>query len=92
MAELLHAPVGEMFAFPGGKELEPVLDDSGNVEALIVRSRDAIRGSVEVSAVPVGNGVFRLSVVLSNLTLSLIHIFPESPRPWQGIRAWGFAS
>ena len=68
MAELLHAPVGEMFAFPGGKELEPVLDDSGNVEALIVRSRDAIRGSVEVSAVPVGNGVFRLSVVLSNLT------------------------
>jgi hydrogenase maturation protease len=68
LADLLHTPHREVFSFPGGQELEPSKDDSGKVEALIVRRHEPIGGSVELSAVNAGNGVFRLSVVLSNLT------------------------
>jgi hydrogenase maturation protease len=68
VADLLRAPARELFTFLGSQELESIKDDSGNVEALIVRTSEAVNACVAIRAVKVGGGVFRLSVVLSNLT------------------------
>lgn len=62
------APVTGAFAFPEARELEPVKDDSGSLAAFVVRTRERISGSVEVSAEECSAGLFKLTVVISNLT------------------------
>jgi hypothetical protein len=68
IADLLREPFSKTFAFPTGTDREAIKDDLGDVEALIVRQRDAISGRLEVSAEIAHDGVFRLTAVLANLT------------------------
>lgn len=68
LANLLVAPVAELFVLDGSRELEPVRDDTGLIAAFIVRTREKINGSVQVSAELCGADLFRLTAVISNLT------------------------
>jgi len=68
LAELLARPVRQMFSFPGDRDLEPVRDEEGSVAALIVRTREAISGCAEIRAAKCQGGLFKLTVLLSNLT------------------------
>ena len=53
--------------FPGGKEIEPVRNLDGKIAALIVRTKKSVTGQVDVSAVPVTKGLFKVTVRISNL-------------------------
>ena len=53
--------------FPGGKEIEPVRNLDGKIAALIVRTKKSVTGQVDVSAVPVNKGLFKVTVRISNL-------------------------
>jgi hydrogenase maturation protease len=68
LADLLLAPVSLDFVAAGGRELEPVNDDSGSIAAYIVRTREPISGNVELRAEKRGADLFKLTVVISNLT------------------------
>ncbi len=68
IAGLSSAPIRQEFEFLGGQDREPVQSGAGSTEAFIVRGREAIRGCVEVSAEVLGDGVYRLTVALANLT------------------------
>jgi hypothetical protein len=68
LADVLAAPVRQVFPFPDARELEPVRDDSGSTAAFIIRTRRDISGSIDVSAEHCGVDLFRLTVVISNLT------------------------
>jgi hydrogenase maturation protease len=68
LADLLVSPVRQLFAFTGGRELEPTKDDFGSAAAFISRAREEISGSVELSAEECGAELFRITVLISNLT------------------------
>ena len=53
--------------FPGGRDLEPVRNLDGKIAAFLVRTKKSLTGQVDVSAVPVNNGLFRITVRISNL-------------------------
>jgi hypothetical protein len=78
VAELLAAPVQQTFSFSAARELEPVREDAGDVAAVIVRTREEITGSVAIAAVRCGEGIFRLTVLLSNLAaVQNPHLLPR---------------
>jgi len=68
LADLLAAPVHQNFVYASGRELEAVKDDGGTIAAFIVREREEIRGRIELSADKVGEGIFKITVVISNQT------------------------
>jgi hypothetical protein len=68
LKELLDGPIRLVFAFPGGRELEPVRDSAGAIAAFIVRTREAMNGCVEIGAAKCADGIFRLTIVISNFT------------------------
>ena len=53
--------------FPGGRETEPVRNLDGKIAAFIVRTKKSVTAQVDVSAVPVNQGLFRITVRISNL-------------------------
>jgi hypothetical protein len=55
-------------AFPGRRQVEPVRDSSGEIVAVLVREQQVVAGSLEVSAEPVGEGLFKLRVRVENRT------------------------
>jgi hypothetical protein len=56
------------FSFPARSTREPVRDTSGAEVGEVVREQCAVSGAVEMSAVPVRDGVYRLTARVSNLT------------------------
>ncbi|MFY9732368.1 MAG: hypothetical protein WBQ04_12370 [Candidatus Acidiferrales bacterium] len=56
--------------FPGGKELEPVRDPDGKIAAFIVRTKKSVTAQVDVSAVQVSEGLFKITVRISNLAVT----------------------
>jgi hydrogenase maturation protease len=68
LADLIAVPVLHGFDVPGGEELESAKDGAGTIAGPIVRTREDLSGNVEVSATKCGDGVFKLTVVLSNST------------------------
>jgi len=56
------------FSFPAGRELEPVHDDAGMIVGVIIREWKEISGSVAVDVKDCRKGVFKVAVVISNLT------------------------
>jgi hypothetical protein len=71
----LSSPRAVLFEFPAGRELEPVRDESGRIEAVILRKWKALSGSAEINAKKYQNGVVKLTVRICNNTPS------ESPPP-----------
>lgn len=68
LAELVDVPLRQDFEFPAARDLDPVTNDESSAPSFIVRTREAVRGSIEISAVSVGANLFKLTVLLSNLT------------------------
>ena len=54
--------------FPGGKELEPVCNLDGKIVAFIVRTKKSVTAQVDVSAVRVSEGLFKVTARISNVT------------------------
>lgn len=68
LADLLDSPVRQLFAFPSAHELEPVKDSARPNAEFVVRTREEISGCIELSAEQCGTGLFRVTVLISNLT------------------------
>lgn len=56
------------FDVPSGRQLEPVLNDQGLIEGVIVREWEALSGSVQTDSEQVHDGVMKITVRLHNLT------------------------
>ena len=65
---LLRGPRRCEFAFPAGRQLEPVCGPNGDIVAVFVREQQAVAGLVEVSASPAAEGLFRVRVRIENHT------------------------
>lgn len=68
LGDLLIAPVQQRFEFPAGREVESQKDGEGKALAYIVRTRHSIDGYVDISAAKCGDGIYRVTVSISNLT------------------------
>jgi hypothetical protein len=67
--ELVAKPQRLEFSLPASRTTELVRDPNGRIAWLIVRERQPINGSVEVSAVMVGGDLFRITARLQNGSL-----------------------
>jgi hypothetical protein len=72
LSELLESPKRVEIDIPGGSSEEPLADPTGEVVAALVRSWRALRGMVAVEAEPLQDGLFRMTVRITNTT------------PWEG--------
>jgi hypothetical protein len=68
LADLIDVPLRQDFEFPAARGLDPVTNDGSSASSSVVRTREAVRGSIEISAVSVATSLFKLTVLLSNLT------------------------
>ena len=62
----LGAPVQAGISIPAGTEEEPLTDEGGGVVGALVRSWRSLVGTVEISAEPVREGLFVLTVKIMN--------------------------
>lgn len=65
---LSETPLEWRFPFPAKEETETLRDGRGRIVGWIVRRQEALQGLVEVKAVPVGEGIFKVQVRVKNLT------------------------
>jgi len=72
LSELLQTPERVGIDLSGGSSEEPLTSPTGEVLGALVRSWRALRGTVEVGAEALREGVFRLTVRITNTT------------PWEG--------
>ncbi|MEZ0602012.1 hypothetical protein ACAX43_07635 [Paraburkholderia sp. IW21] len=68
VGELLNTPLEIAFSFDAGSELEPLGDKHGTLRGALRRTRASLRGHVELCAVSVAAGVYRLKVRIVNET------------------------
>jgi hypothetical protein len=68
----LESPGRVEIDIPRGSAEEPLADPSGEIVGAVVRSWRALRGTVEVEAEPLREGLFRVTVRITNTT------------PWEG--------
>jgi hypothetical protein len=62
----LETPTHAAISIPAGSEEEPLTDSSGEIVGARVRSWQALEGAVEVGAKHVGEGLFKLTVKITN--------------------------
>ena len=65
---LVLAPVAHAFTLPAGTQHEALREVGGPVTAIIIREQAELRGSVEVTAERVRQGLYKLRVLVRNLT------------------------
>jgi hydrogenase maturation protease len=68
LAALADRPRRESFAFPGRVWTEPIRDAAGRFVGVVTREQLAVEGCVETAATEVGDGRFRVSLVVENTT------------------------
>ena len=68
LSDLTAGPRQIRFTFSGQRELEPLLNQSGDVAGVLIRTQQPIEGRVELSATPIAGQVFRVTVRIANLT------------------------
>jgi hypothetical protein len=68
LGAILDRPHRHAFAFPGRRWREPIAADDGTTAGVLAREQHPVAGAVEVSASAAGDGLFRLSVAVRNLT------------------------
>jgi hypothetical protein len=68
LSVLLEAPRRVGIDIPGGSSQEELTDSTGEVPGVLVRSWRALRGAVEVGAEELREGVFGLTVGITNTT------------------------
>jgi hydrogenase maturation protease len=72
LGDLSARPRVRPFSFPGGRRVEPLRGTAGEVLGVLVREREAVEGVVESSAVEASEGLFRVTLRVTNRT------------PWEG--------
>ena len=74
LGDLMSRPKQEAFTLPHHREVEPLCGPGGEAVGLLVRERQPVNGSVEISAEPVAEaeGLFRITARIFNRT------------PWEG--------
>jgi hydrogenase maturation protease len=65
---LLREPRIATFSFPERTELEPLREMDGRIVGVLVRKQEAVRGEVELSAVQLRDGLFRVALRVRNFT------------------------
>ncbi|GAA2446824.1 hypothetical protein [Streptomyces macrosporus] len=68
LGSVLSRPARTAVDVPAGTDREPIEDGAGRAAGALVRRWNALRGTVEVGAEPVGDGVYRLTVGIVNTT------------------------
>jgi hypothetical protein len=68
MARLLDAPFVLPFALAAEREIDPLRAKDGRIAALFVRAASALRGEITIAAEKIGNGAYRATVRIENLT------------------------
>jgi hydrogenase maturation protease len=68
LRELVDAPRQQAFTFARERHVEPLRAADGRFVGVLVRERQEIVGSIDVSAVPVDGGAFKLTVRVANRT------------------------
>ena len=68
LESLAREPRQMDFAFPTCRRIEPVRGRGGEIEAVLVREQHLVAGRVEVSALEVGDGLFKLVARIENDT------------------------
>jgi hydrogenase maturation protease len=66
LADLVHHPIVQGFAFPAGRQWEPIRDGDGVAVGVLIRNRRPISGVVKVRGTPLGEGAIRLSIQVHN--------------------------
>jgi hypothetical protein len=54
--------------FPAGKEFEPVRSADGRISAVIVRTKEAVAGNVDVAVARIEERLFKITVRISNVS------------------------
>ena len=65
---LTAAPLRWDFAFPATDGTEPLHDASKKVVGMIIRKRESVHGTVEISAMHAGDQLYKVQVRVKNLT------------------------
>ncbi len=65
---LTEAPLKWDFAFPVKDEMEPLHDASNKIVGIIIRKRESVQGTAEISATHAGDRLFKVQVRVKNLT------------------------
>ena len=68
LGQLSAGPRTRAFAFPGGRRSEPVRGAAGAVVGVVVREQRDVAGVVEAAATEVEEGLFRVSLRVTNHT------------------------
>jgi hypothetical protein len=68
LAGLVDRARRQHFSFPASRTIEPVRGPAGQIEAILLRQQESVSGLMEVSALRVGAGLFKLVVRVENHT------------------------
>ena len=68
LGDLIARPRVVAFAFGPASEREPIWEPGGTIVGLFERQQRRVEGAVELSAEPVGDGIYRISVRIENRT------------------------
>ena len=68
ISDLLESPMRVGIDIPGGSREEPLVEPGGEVVGAVVRGWRTVCGTVEVEAEPLREGVFRVTVEITNTT------------------------
>jgi len=68
LGDILRQPLRRTFTVPGRRWLEPLRGPDGTAVGVLVRRQEAIAGSVEAAAVPVSDGLFKVTLRVANET------------------------
>jgi hydrogenase maturation protease len=68
LSEIVAEPRRMTFAFPAMREATPLLDSGGQAVGVIAQIQQFIEGTVEVAAERAGDGLFKVTVRIMNLT------------------------
>jgi hypothetical protein len=68
LGELTARPQSRPFAFAGGRRVEPLHEESGQVVGVLAREQRSIEGMIEASAREVGEGLYRVALRVVNRT------------------------
>jgi hypothetical protein len=68
LGELSSCSQRQPFAYPGRRQVEPIFGTRGDVVGVLVREQQAVAGVVELGAIEVSEGRFRLRLEVMNRT------------------------
>jgi hydrogenase maturation protease len=68
LGELLDRPRRVSFAFPGGRRMESLRGPDAEIAGVIVREQQAVEGDIEIHAIEIEDGLFRVTLRIENRT------------------------